>query len=87
MGHPGLTLLLAYWLSWQDLTNFLLHLGNHGTHGKIPIKTLLSSLRYKQLRLKLNTYFTQRLFQLVFIIKMPEPAETKMHAKVREKVQ
>ena len=25
---PGLTLLLAFWLSWQDLTKFLLHLGD-----------------------------------------------------------
>ena len=30
---PGLTLLLASWLSWQDLAKFLLHLGNHGSHG------------------------------------------------------
>ena len=37
-GFPGLTVLLASWLSWQDLTNFLLHLGNHGSHGKILIK-------------------------------------------------
>ena len=35
---PGLTLLLASWLSWQDLAKFLLHLGNHGTHGKILTK-------------------------------------------------
>ena len=38
---PGLTLLLASWLSWQDLAKFLLHLGNHGSHGKILIKILL----------------------------------------------
>ena len=38
---PGLTLLLASWLSWQDLAEFLLHFGNHGTHGKILIKILL----------------------------------------------
>ena len=38
---PGLTLLLAYWLSWQDLAKFLLHLGNHGTHGKILIIKIL----------------------------------------------
>ena len=38
---PGLTLLLASWLSWQDITKFLLHLGNHGSHGKILIKILL----------------------------------------------
>ena len=25
---PGLTLLLASWLSWQDLTKFLIHLGD-----------------------------------------------------------
>ena len=35
------TLLLASWLSWQDLAKFLLHLGNHGSHGKILIKILL----------------------------------------------
>ena len=29
------------WLSWQDLAKFLLHLGNHGSHGKILIKVLL----------------------------------------------
>ena len=38
---PGLTFLLASWLSWQDLVKFLLHLGNHGSHGKILIKILL----------------------------------------------
>ena len=38
---PGLTLLLASWMSWQDLTKFLLHLGSHGSHGKILIKILL----------------------------------------------
>ena len=38
---PGLTLLLASWLSWQDLAKLLLHLGNHGSHGKILIKILL----------------------------------------------
>ena len=38
---PRLTLLLASWLSWQDLAKFLLHLGNHGSHGKILIKILL----------------------------------------------
>ena len=40
---PGLTLLLASWLSWQDLAKFLLHLasGNHGTYGKFLIKILL----------------------------------------------
>ena len=38
---PGLTLLLASWLSWQELAKFLLHLGNHGSHGKILIKILL----------------------------------------------
>ena len=38
---PGLTLLLASWLSWQDLAKFLLHLGSHGSHGKILIKILL----------------------------------------------
>ena len=38
---PGLTLLLASWLSWQDRTKFLLHLGNYGTHGKILIKNTL----------------------------------------------
>ena len=37
---PGLTLLLASWLSWQDLAKFLLHLGSHGSHGKILIKIL-----------------------------------------------
>ena len=41
LGYPGLTLLLASWLSWQDLVKFLLHLGNHGSHGKILIKILL----------------------------------------------
>ena len=39
--NPGLTLLLASWLSWQDLAKFLLHLGNHGSHGKILDKILL----------------------------------------------
>ena len=38
---PGLTLLPASWLSWQDLAKFLLHLGKHGSHGKILIKILL----------------------------------------------
>ena len=38
---PGLTLLLASWLSWLDLAKFLLHLGNHGSHRKILIKILL----------------------------------------------
>ena len=38
---PGLTLPLASWLSWQDLAKFLLHLGNHGSYGKIRIKILL----------------------------------------------
>ena len=38
---PVLALLLASWLSWQDLAKFLLHLGNHGSHGKILIKILL----------------------------------------------
>ena len=38
---PGLTLLLASWLSWQDLAKFLVHLGSHGSHGKILIKILL----------------------------------------------
>ena len=38
---PGLSLLLASWLSWQDLAKFLLHLGSHGSHGKILIKILL----------------------------------------------
>ena len=37
--NPGLTLLLGSWLSWQDLTKFLLHLGDHGTHGKILIRS------------------------------------------------
>ena len=37
---PGLTLLLASWLSWQDLAKFLLHLGSHGSHGKILTKIL-----------------------------------------------
>ena len=32
---PGLTLLLASWMPWQDLAKFLLHLGNHGFHCKI----------------------------------------------------
>ena len=27
-----LALLLASWLSWQDLAKFFLHLGNHGTY-------------------------------------------------------
>ena len=39
--EPGLTLLLACYLSWQDLTTLLLHLGDHGTHGKIPNKISL----------------------------------------------
>ena len=39
--EPGLTLLLASWLSWQDLAKFLLHLGSHGSHGKILTKILL----------------------------------------------
>ena len=39
--HPGLTLLLASWLSSQDVAKFLLHLGSHGSHGKILIKILL----------------------------------------------
>ena len=34
--HPGLILLLASWLSWQYLTKLLLHLGDHGSHVKIP---------------------------------------------------
>ena len=38
----GLTLLLASWQSWQDLTKFLLQLGNHGTHGKILIDKIRS---------------------------------------------
>ena len=38
---PGLTLLLASWLSWQELAKFLLHLGNHGSHSKILIKILV----------------------------------------------
>ena len=37
---PRLTLSLASWLSWQDLAKFLLHLDNHGSHGKILIKIL-----------------------------------------------
>ena len=37
----GLTLLLASWLSRQDPTKFVLHRGDHGTHGKIRIKILL----------------------------------------------
>ena len=37
---PGLTLLLASWLSWQDLAKFLIHLGNYGSHGKIFTKIL-----------------------------------------------
>ena len=36
----GLTLLLAFWMPWQDLAKFLLHLGNHGSHGKILTKIL-----------------------------------------------
>ena len=45
-----LTLLLASWLSWQDLAQFLLHLGNHGSHGKILTKILLKkNLRKKEL--------------------------------------
>ena len=38
---PGLTFFLASWLSWQDLAKFLLHLGNHGSHGKIFTKIIL----------------------------------------------
>ena len=38
---PGLTLIPASWLSWQDLAKFLLHLGKHGSHVKILIKILL----------------------------------------------
>ena len=37
---PGLTLLLASWHPWQDLAKFLLHLGNHGSHGKTLTKIL-----------------------------------------------
>ena len=44
-------------------------------------------LRYKQLRLNLKAHFTQqRLFLLVFIIKMLKPAEKILHAKKREKL-
>ena len=35
------TLLLVSWLSWQDFTKFLLHIGNPGIHGNIRIKILL----------------------------------------------
>ena len=38
--EPGLTLLLASWLSFQDIAKFLLHLGNHGSHGKILTKII-----------------------------------------------
>ena len=42
-------------------------------------------LRYKQPRLNLKAHFNQqRLFLLVFIIKMLQPAETNLHAKLRE---
>ena len=50
---PGLTLLLASWLSWQDLAKFLLHLGNHGSHGKILIKIL--DERHKDYSIKFYT--------------------------------
>ena len=43
---PGLTLLLASWLSWRDLAEFLLQLGNHGSHGKILIKIILIPRSY-----------------------------------------
>ena len=49
------------------------------------IKTLY--LRYKQPRLNLKAHFTQqRLFLLVFIIKMLQPGEKILHAKMREKL-
>ena len=34
-------LLLASWLSWQELTKYILHLGNHGTFGRILIPIVL----------------------------------------------
>ena len=37
---PGLTLLLASWLSPQDFAKFLLHFGNHRSHGKILTKII-----------------------------------------------
>ena len=44
-------------------------------------------LRYKQPRLNLKAHFTQqRLFLLIFIIKMLKPAEKILHAKMREKL-
>ena len=43
-------------------------------------------LWYKQPRLNLKAHFTQqRLFLLVFIIKMLKPAEKILHAKMSEK--
>ena len=41
LGSSRVDPLLSSWLSWQDLAKFFLHLGNHGSHGKILIKILL----------------------------------------------
>ena len=58
---------------------------HNGKNSEI-IKTLF--FRYKQRRLNLNAHVTQQqqLFLLVFIIKMLQPAETLLHAKMREKL-
>ena len=48
-GLPVLTLVLASWLSWQDLAKFLLHLGN-----LIILRSYLITMD-KLLRLQKNT--------------------------------
>ena len=49
---------------------------------------ILRLYRYKQPRLNLKADSTQqRLFLLIFVIKMLQPAETNLHAKMREKLQ
>ena len=43
--------------------------------------------RFKQPKLNLQAHFTQQqLFLLVFIIKMLQPVETNLHAKLHEKL-